>query len=255
MAKATRTPPRETELYQPIRDYLVRHGYTVRAEVEHCDVTATKGETLVIVELKRRMSPDLLIQATDRQRITDGVYVALPGPPELGRRSRWRGVMRLLRRLELGLLTVSFGKGASRVDVVFHPLPYQRQKQRRRQRAVLREMSARSDNRNEGGSSGRRLITAYREQAIHIACALDRFGPLAPRQLRALGTGGKTLSILSNNYYGWFTRIDRGVYALTAGGVASLSDYPDLAAQYRKALATQEYERRAAADDEPRACR
>ena len=82
---------RETDLYAPVRDWLVAQGYTVRAEVKDCDITATKDGDLIVVELKRSFNVDLLIQATKRQRLTDSVYVAIPRPTRMGPRSRWPG--------------------------------------------------------------------------------------------------------------------------------------------------------------------
>lgn len=227
----------EADLFEPVRDHLVAQGYTVRAEVDHCDIIARRADDLIVVELKRRVNLDLLIQATDRQRITPSVYVAVPGPLRMDRKSRFPGLKRVLRSLELGLLVVTPDAKAPRVEVVFHPLPYQRQKRKQRRRAVLREMEGRSANHNRGGVTRRKLITAYRENAIQIACALQLHGPLAPRQLRALGTGEKTLRILANNHYGWFERIARGVYALTATGRRELKSYDPLARKYRQALA------------------
>ncbi|HOQ30356.1 MAG TPA: hypothetical protein PLH36_16595, partial [Armatimonadota bacterium] len=103
-------PAHETELYPPIRDFLVSLGYTVRSEVRGCDITATREDELVVIEMKRRFSTDLLIQAVERQRLTDSVYVALPQsaiPTGRSGRARWQGMQRLLKRLELGLLLVS----------------------------------------------------------------------------------------------------------------------------------------------------
>ena len=97
-------------------------------------------------------------------------------------------------------------------------------------------MIGRSGNRNRGGSTGRKLVTAYRETAIHIACCLERYGSLTPQQLRALGTGSKTTSILYKDVYGWFERVTRGVYALSPRGRAALEGYPDLAAEYGEML-------------------
>ncbi len=98
-------PQRETDLYQPIRDYLIENGYTVRSEVINCDITAVKDDDLIVIELKRSANIELLIQATERQRITDSVYVAIPTPKTKG--SRWRGIKRVLRMLEVGLMVVS----------------------------------------------------------------------------------------------------------------------------------------------------
>ena len=41
---------RETDLYPPVRDYLVKHGYTVRGEVLGCDITAAKDDALIVVD-------------------------------------------------------------------------------------------------------------------------------------------------------------------------------------------------------------
>jgi hypothetical protein len=226
---------READLYGPVRDYLVAQGYTVRGEVKSCDITAVKGEDLLVIELKRSFSTALLVQATRRQRVADSVYVALPKPPTRKLRADWRGIQHLLRRLELGLIFVTLSKEPL-VEVVFHPLPYEPKRNPRGRRAILREVAARSGDYNEGGSTRQKLLTAYRESAIMIACCLDRYGPLQPRQLRALGTGPKTLSILSSNFYHWFERVSRGVYALTAKGRTELASYPDLVARFRHGL-------------------
>ena len=222
----------ETDLYEPIRDYLVANGYQVQAEVKGCDVVAQKENELIVVELKRNFTTRLLVQAIDRQKITDAVYVALPGPYQ-PRTRRWRDIKRLLRRLEIGLLVVTGTSGSYRVEIVFHPLPFQRRKRASRKRAVIRETAARSGDHNRGGSTRRPIMTAYRENAIHIACCLDRLGPSSPKRLRELGTGAKTTSILSSNFYGWFRRVDRGVYELTPMGKQSLGDYGDLVLRYR----------------------
>ena len=236
-----RLPLRETDLYQPIRDYLIDNGYTVRSEVINCDMTATKDDELIVIELKRSANIELLIQATERQRITDSVYVAVPAPKTRG--SRWRGIQRILRMLEVGLMVVSFTTRAPKVKVIFDPLPYARKKQKRRRRAILKEIAERSGEYNTGGSTRRKVITAYREIAIHIACCLEKFGPMTPRHLRSLGTGDKTLSILSNNYYGWFQRIGRGVYELTASGKDELSEYPILSERYHSMIEEKEKEK------------
>ena len=65
MALSPALPLVETDLYGPIRDYLVANGYAVQAEVKHCDVTARKGDDLIVVEMKLRCSLDLLIQALE----------------------------------------------------------------------------------------------------------------------------------------------------------------------------------------------
>ncbi|HOR01029.1 MAG TPA: DUF2161 family putative PD-(D/E)XK-type phosphodiesterase [Anaerolineae bacterium] len=236
MTASTRAHLRETDLYGPVRDWLAARGYTVRSEVKDCDIAATRGDELVVVELKRGFSVDLLLQATQRQRVADSVYVALPKPDVWAERTRWRHIEHLLRRLELGLILVSFATPVPVVDVAFDPQPLQSRRNTRGRRAILREMAGRSGDHNHGGSTRRSILTAYREQAIYIACCLEKHGPLSPERLRELGAGEKTQAILRRNVYGWFERVQVGVYALGAEGREALAGYADLAAQFRAAL-------------------
>ena len=220
----------ETDLYQPVHDYLVAQGYAVRSEVRDCDIAAVKGDDLIVIELKRTLSLALLAQGIKRQELTEAVYLAIPRPAN---RRKWnaqtRDVRRLLRRLELGLILVS----KRSVEIVFHPLPAERQQRKGKRRVVLEEISNRSEDYNQGGSTRRKLVTAYRENAIQIAACLCALGPCSPAQLRKLGTGEKTRSILYRNVYGWFERRDRGLYALSTHGHSALAEYPELAARYR----------------------
>lgn len=223
---------RETDLYQPVKEYLENNGYEVRAEVIHCDIAATKGDELIVVELKSSANMKLLVQATDRQQISDSVYVAVPHPPKVN--NHWRGIQRVLRQLELGLLVVNFSALGVRVEKYFDPLPRDRRKQSRKRRAVITELAERSGDYNQAGSTGQKLITAYRENAILVACCLERIGPASPARLRRLGTGDRTAGILSNNHYGWFQRVDRGIYRITDQGMEDLRAYPELCRRSRE---------------------
>lgn len=236
-AKAKAATLLETDLYNPIRDFLVEQGYTVRGEVMDCDITAVKNDQLVVIELKRRFSLDLLYQGTQRQRLSDSVYVAFPRPAEMGRKSRWKDIKHLLRRLELGLILVTFTGKKPHVEVVLHPIALSRRKNHRARRAVIREIAGRSADYNTGGSTRRKILTAYRENALQIAAYLDALGSQSPKQLRALDTGPKTQSILYTNFYGWFERVDHALYNLTPDGRAALGDYPELIAQFRETIA------------------
>ena len=239
------SPRRECDLSPPIQAYLTAQGYTVRAEVNGCDITAVLGDDLIVVELKQRFSTDLLLQATDRQRIADSVYVALPadsvGKDRYGGK-RFRGIEHLLKRLELGLILVHFAPDTDAptgVEIVMHPIaePKPRRKPAVR-RTILREIAGRaSGDYNIGGVTKRSILTAYREQAIFLACCLDRYGPQTPTVLRARGTSPKAQKILFRNVYGWFERRERGVYALRAGVRDEIAaTYPGVAAFYERKL-------------------
>lgn len=226
----------ETDLYNPIYDYLTRQGYIVRGEVKDCDIAAIKGDELIIVELKKNFSVDLLAQATDRQRITSGVYVALPRPRVSLRSSKWKGIRRLLRRLELGLIFVNMDCPKPRVEVIFHPSPYQMRRMSKARKGMIKEIEGRSTDTNKGGSNRKKIMTAYRENAIFIACCLERVDALSAAELRRLGTDAKTYSILYNNFYGWFDRVSKGKYALSQQGKLALQEYSQLADYYRQKI-------------------
>jgi hypothetical protein len=227
----------ETDLYRPLHDYLVAQGYTVRSEVKHCDIAAVRGDDLIIIELKRTFGLSLLAQAVQRQKVSDSVYVAVPRPSN---KQRWlaqtKGIRAVLRRLELGLILVSARPGIRRVEVIFHPLRAEKRKRKAAHRAVLSEIERRSGDFNVGGSYQQKLVTAYRENAIFVACCLAEAGPQSPRQLRSFGTGPKTTRILYDNVFLWFERVGRGLYALSPIGRQALADYPEVISHYRRRL-------------------
>lgn len=231
---------KETDLCGPVRDFLQRRGYIVRSEVMDCDITARRDDELLIVELKLSLNTTLLVQAVERQRLTDLVYVALPKPSTREWRKRWPGLQHLLRRLELGLLLVSFVGDAAYVEVAFDPAPCVQRKSPRRLQAVLREMAGRSIDRNLGGSSRQQLLTAYKEQALYIAWWLERLGPQSPRALRRVGTCEQTPSVLYRNHHGWFIHQQKGLYGLSEAGREALQQYPELLMLWRQAAETDE---------------
>jgi hypothetical protein len=224
---------KESDLYPPIKKYLEHQGYQVNAEVAHCDVTARKGDELIIIELKVKFGISLLIQAVERQRITDSVYVAIPVPPGKSLPPNYKGIKLLLRKLEIGLILVYFLKRQTKVEVAFHPDRYEAKKNRQRKKEVIRELSGRIEDFNTGGTtSSVERITTYKQNAIQIAVYLGFLNKATPAILREKGTGPKTQSILKNNYYGWYERIGRGLYRLHPQGQEAIKKYPELAAYY-----------------------
>ena len=244
MAKAQRKTIRETELYMPVHDYLESLGYQVQGEVNGCDMTAIMGEDLIVVELKTAFNLKLIYQAVKRQRVTDSVYVAVPRPKGGKRTTAWNDMCMLLRRLEVGLITVALNKKEDQVEVHFHPHTFDRLKSMRTNKkvrySIIKETEGRSGHYNTGGTYKTKLITAYREQAIHIVCCMTKYGSMSPAQLRKMGTCAKTPNILRDNYYGWFNKVSRGVYELNAAALEFLKDYPELQEYYLKKVTEQE---------------
>ena len=75
----------------------------------------------------------------------------------------------------------------------------------------------------EGGSVRRPIMTAYRQDALRCAAVLAT----GPCTLGAIRAGAEVLRagpILQSNVYGWFERVDRGVYALTPRGQQALEE-------------------------------
>lgn len=224
--------PQETDLYEPIQTHFLNEGFKVYGEVNDCDIAIVKDNELIIIELKLNLTVDLLIQATKRQNVSSFVYIAIPKPKKYNPRSRrWKDTCRLIKRLELGLILVDTSK--SKIEIPFHPAIRKGQNKAKQQK-IINEIDGRSGNYNIGGSSKKKIITAYRENCIQIACLLKELGELSPKQLKQLGTGEKTSSILSKNYYGWFKRVKRGVYVLTAKGNDQINHYPELVKYYTR---------------------
>ena len=229
----------ETDMYPPVKRWLESGGYAVHAEVGDCDVAARKDGRLVLIEMKRAINLDLLLQIVKRQETAESVYAAVPAPRAPDK--RWRALTRLLKRLEAGLLLVNTHSALQSVEVAFHPVLQPRGPvQRARQRALLTEMDGRTGDLNKGGSSRRPLMTAYREEALKAAVALERSGPASPKALRELGAGPKTGAILLANHYGWFDRLGVGCYALTSRGREALKQYAELAEALRERMKKSE---------------
>ncbi len=202
-------PAPESELYAPVKALLVGQGYDVKGEVNGCDVVAVRGdEPPVVVELKRTFGLGLLFQGIDRLAMTDAVYVAVGAWP-----SRQAETRRLCRRLGLGLIVVSHG----RAEVVLDPLPYAPRRDRRRATRLLGEHGRRIGDPTEGGSVRRPIMTAYRQEAMRCLGVLAA-GPLSLRAMRAAADVPNAGRIARDNVYGWFERVDRGVYTLSPRG-------------------------------------
>jgi len=228
----------ETDLYEPIQNYFYSLGYQVQAEVNGCDVVAFKEESLIIIELKLNLNITLLVQAANRQKYTKEVYIAIPRPKTSLRKRKWKDLVHLIRRMELGLILVSFEGRRPSLDIVHEPSPFDRKKSMQQNRKgknkILEEARKRKSNQNIGGSHKITMMTAYKEMSIQIAFYIDYLGPMSARELQKLQTGEKTYGILYNNFYKWFKRIDRGVYDLTDLGRREYKKYPDIIQLYRQ---------------------
>ena len=227
----------EKDLYAPVRDYLLQQGWNVKGEVKYCDVAAVKDDTFLVVEMKTSLNLDVILQAAIRQRTADVVYISVPKNSRILFTKRWKNILYLLRRLEVGLLLVDMKFESPRVEEALKPEPFSREMSRRlsgkRKNMILKEFNARYGDYNTGGVTGEKLVTAYRELALHIAALLEKNGKLSIKQLEALGTDEKkTARVLQDNFYEWFQRVSRGVYELSKKGKEEIEAYRDIIEYY-----------------------
>lgn len=208
----------ETDLYPPVKRHLEAQGYVVKSEVRSCDVVAVRGDDPpVIVELKQSMSLALLYQAMDRLTISDHVYVAISRP----KRGVGSSALKLCRRLGLGLIVVT---AAGSLEVMADPVPYAPRPNTRKRGLLLKEFNARSGDPNVGGSTRTPLMTAYRQDAIKCAAHLSAHGPTRVRDVKAATQVDRAANIFRDNVYGWFQKVERGVYDLAAAGRTALGE-------------------------------
>jgi hypothetical protein len=102
---------REIDLYPPLEKFLTHHGYLVHAEVVLSDISATKEGMLLVVEVKLRFNLDVILQALERQRAADAVYIAVPIRNFRRYPRRWKTIRALCSRLSIGILFVRFVDG------------------------------------------------------------------------------------------------------------------------------------------------
>lgn len=215
----------EVDLYGPIKRFLEDQGYTVKGEIGACDIVAVRGdEAPVVVELKERLSLALVLQAVDRLALSKTVYIAF----RIGKghsaswQSRPKQMKSLLRRLGLGLLTVS---ARGQVVAVLDPAPYRPRTSPPRRARLLKEFAERVGDPEAGGSASRPRLTAYRQDAIRCARELADADVLKLGDIRERAGVARAGAIVRDNHYGWFERVKTGHYALTPKGRRDLVEW------------------------------
>jgi hypothetical protein len=223
----------ETDLYLPIKRYLEKLGLEVKGEVCGCDLVALSDgspDVVVIGEMKQSFTLELLLQAVDRTSACDEVWLAV-GASKRGRgRENDARVRKLCRFLGFGLLVVTAN---GRVDVMAEPAPWKPRRDAKRRSRIVEEHRRRKGDPVVGGSTRTPQMTAYRQQALAIAHALAGT-PGRPRDLRTIAPDAA--KILQSNVYGWFERIERGVYSLTSSGRGALVTWAEHISAVAKAI-------------------
>ncbi|WP_076396437.1 DUF2161 family putative PD-(D/E)XK-type phosphodiesterase [Rhizobium sp. RU33A] len=210
----------ETSLYAPVKAFLEQAGYTVKGEIGGCDLVGLSDEdppVMVVCELKLSFNLELILQAVDRASVADELWIAARISAKGKGRESDKRYRDLCRRLGIGMLGVADNGTVNVIVASVTPMPRTNPKRRSR---LMREHQKRRGDPVIGGSTRIPQMTAYRQQALGCAAALAA-GPKKVRDIRAsVPEAGK---ILQGNVYGWFERVDRGVYGLTPAGLEALA--------------------------------
>jgi hypothetical protein len=72
-------------------------------------------------------------------------------------------------------------------------------------------------------------VTGYRQDALACARFLAVHGPSRAAKVAEWTEVPVARQIMADNHYGWFARVDRGIYGLTEAGRTGLADWGDTA--------------------------
>lgn len=214
----------ETDLYLPLKAFMEGAGYTVKGEVNGCDLVGVKDgdpSVLIVCELKLSFNLELVMQGVNRATICDEVWLAARASKTGKGREHDARFRNLCRRLGFGLIAVT---EAGDVQVIVAPLAVMPRRDPKRRARLLNEHKRRVGDPQLGGGRGKPIMTAYRQDCILCATTLLA-GPRSPKQLKTLVARAPT--ILRSNVYGWFVRESRGIYGLTELGRAAMAPQQD----------------------------
>ena len=218
---------RESDLYEPIKRHFQNLGYVVKGEVGAADVMAVRGnEPAIIIELKLGFSLTLFHQATERLRISDHVYVAVVRPEGKFGYKRLKLNQNLCRRLGLGLLTLRVRDQF--VELHCMPEQYNPRKSAKKSKQIMKLFERLDGDPNSGGATRHGLVTGYRQDALKCATFLAISGASRGAVVAKEAGVESATSLMRNNVYGWFDKVEQGVYALNSTGKKGLTDWADV---------------------------
>jgi len=214
---------KESDLYPPIKAHLEAQGFAVKGEVGAADVVGRRGDDIVIVELKTAFSLALFHQGIERLTITDQVYLAVP---QTTKTKALKNNVRLARRAGLGVMTVRLRDDF--VEVLAHPGPYAARLLGKKKARLLSAFDRLQGDPNAGGATRHGIVTGYRQDALRCARFLAVHGPSKGAKVKDWAEVPQATTIMRDDHYGWFRKVDRGIYDLTDAGRQGLDDYGDV---------------------------
>lgn len=215
---------KESDLYLPLKKFLEKQDYEVKAEVENCDVVAIKKAVAsenvqppTIIELKLSLNLEVILQAVDRLSLSPIIYIGVPNSCGALKKKKRKRIVKLLKMLGIGL--VSINPKRETTHVIVDPTSYKPRQSKPRQQWLIDEFVARAGDPNLGGASTKAgRMTAYKQQAIEISKYLSKHGATKASDIAKILELPKSRAIVYDNHYGWFLNVSRGVYDLSELG-------------------------------------
>lgn len=216
----------EKQLFKPIKELFEEDGFVVDGEVKTIDMVCIKDDVNVAIELKKDLNLKVITQAALRQKTMDIVYIGIYSPKSLFNK-QFKEKLYLLKRLGIGLIIVapkSLKASIYQVPVVTELKKYQSSNKTRRNQ-IIKEMSNRKLKTNVGGTNKTKIMTGYREDCLLILNAIKDFDCASGKQIKELTNIANSTNIMYKNYYGWFEKVDKGLYKINDSGKIALSEY------------------------------
>ena len=155
------------------------------------------------------------------------MYIAIPRQCTLFKKQA-KQVKKLIARLGLGLIVVDMQKEQQYVEVINDPKDYSPRKNRRKQQALLKEFSNRQGDTQKGGSTRKQpALTAYRQRCIRVAQYLSKRPSAKGAEIKKAINEPQATSMLNQNYYDWFNKVERGIYAISEKGLIELPSWQE----------------------------
>ena len=111
----------------------------------------------------------------ERRSVSDLVYVVIPRAEEgCKKHTEWRNMLKLMKKLDIGIITVAMDSELKTVDIVSVPSGHSQKHNSNKKSKLSKEFKDRNINENIGGINKTKILTAYKEKCIHALCLAEK---------------------------------------------------------------------------------
>lgn len=227
----------EKELYPIVANYFKENGFLLDGEVNDVDILCIKDEVTVAVELKLELNFKVIIQASKRQKLFDLVYIGIKTPKSL-KSNIFKDKIYLLKRLGIGLIIINPISNTLSIhsDPVESNINIYKSRNKEKKESIILELKERKYKNNIGGVNKVKTITKYRQDCLIVLDTLKTNGAMSGKNIKKITGVEKATSIMSLNYYGWFVKINRGVYDISKFGETEFLNYEKIIKEIKKTM-------------------